>query len=286
MWIPTIFSTKLKTSVRYQARGMPRSQQEREEQYDRFRRIAGANQQILSQTHIDLIGGGGLGGEVGHGLVRKGIGQLTICDKDNVDKTNLARQYFYAKDVGRPKAVALAQNLLLHATDHTLIEGYAASFQHLVAQGVTIQGDIAVVGVDNNATRIAAAKHYLDRHIPVIFLAVDVQASRGYVFVQTSQPGDSCFQCLYPDAPTDNRIYGCAGASIEILKIMAGIALYAIDSLLMARPRPWNYKAVFLDQGGDGQQQIGQRPSCPLCGGAVKQVGQSKQTVQLELYKQ
>lgn len=237
----------------------------------------------MAQAHIDLIGCGGLGGEVGHGLVRKGVGHLTLWDHDSVDASNLARQQFYAKDVGKPKALALARNLAHQATGNTHIHGYAASFQEAQANGMNLASDVAVVGVDNNATRIAAAEYYLARAIPVIFLAVDIQAARGYVFVQSSQPDEPCFQCLYPDAPNDQRIYGCAGASIEILKIMAGVALYAIDSLLMARPRPWNYKAVFLDQGGDGQSVIGQRLTCPLCGGMHTNNELKPSTVQPEL---
>ena len=256
---------------------------EQEVLYDRFPRIQGASQQALAQAHVDMIGCGGLGGEVGHGLVRKGIGRLTLCDHDHVDASNLPRQHFYATDVGKPKAPALARNLARQATGRTHIYGYATSFQDALTQGVKLEGDVAVVGVDNNATRIAAATYYRARAVPVIFLAVDVQAARGYVFVQTSQPDEPCFQCLYPDAVNDQRIYGCAGASIEILKIMAGIALYAIDSLLMARPRLWNYKAVFLDQGGDGQSVIGQRPACSLCGRTrVEQLAQNK-TAQPEM---
>ncbi|KKL85485.1 hypothetical protein LCGC14_1954240, partial [marine sediment metagenome] len=120
-------------------------------------------------------------------------------------------------------------------------------------------------GVDNNEARIAAAAYYLARRIPVVFLAVDVTASCGYVYVQTSRPGDACFLCLYPDAAQERDVHACAGASIEILKVLAGIALYAVDSLLMDRPRPWNYKEVFLSQGGDGQCTIGQKPDCTLC---------------------
>lgn len=235
--------------------------------YDRFLRIPGANQQALADAHIDLIGCGGLGGEVGHGLVRKGIGQLTLCDHDHVDVTNLARQHFSADDVGKAKALALAKNLAEQATGRSLIRGHAYAFQEAEARGITFDGQIAVVGVDNNRSRIDAARYYLQRGVPVLFLAVNDRASAGYVFVQTSQPGDPCFQCLYPDAGEDRRTYGCAGASIEILKIVAGMALYAIDSLLMDRPRPWNYKAVYLDQSGDGQQMIAQRRGCSLCGG-------------------
>jgi len=76
--------------------------------------------------------------------------------------------------------------------------------------------------------------------------------------------GEPCFLCLFLDAAEDRRVHGCAGASIEILKVVAGIALYAVDSLLM--PRPWNYKALFLDRGQDGHRTIHQRPRCSLCG--------------------
>jgi adenylyltransferase/sulfurtransferase len=261
------FSTASTTFVRYRTRGMPTSIADEKLLHHRYLLIPGVNQQALAAAHIVLVGGGGLCGEVGHGLVRKGIGRLSVYDHDIVDVSNLPRQQFYAEDVGQNKALALARNLSRQATGRTLIDGHARSFQDALAAGARIDGDIAVVGVDNNATRIAAAEYYLSRDVPVVFLAVDARASRGYVFVQTSQPGQPCFLCLYPDAPGDRRIHGCAGASIEILKVMAGIALYAIDSLLMARPRLWNYKAVFLDQGGDGQRVIGQRPTCALCGG-------------------
>lgn len=233
--------------------------------YDRSERVPGFDQGALSRAHITLIGAGGLNGEVGHGLARKGAGRLTIFDHDLVELSNLARQQFTAEDLDQNKALALAGNLARQATGRTLIEGYARSFQDALAAGGNVNGHIAVVGVDNNPTRIAAAEYYLRQGTPVIFLAVDVRAARGYVFVQTSRPGDPCFLCLFPDAAEDRVVHGCAGASIEILKIVAGIALYAIDSLLMSRPRPWSYKEVFLDGGGDGGRTIGARAECPLC---------------------
>lgn len=227
--------------------------------------MPGADPEALAQAHVALIGCGGLGSEVGHGLVRKGVGRLTLFDHDTVELSNLARQQFGPEDLGQNKALALARNLARQATGRTLIEGHARSFQDALAHGVSVDADIAVVGVDNNLTRIVAAEYYLARRTPAIFLAVDERAARGYVFVQASRPNAPCFLCLFPDAAQDQRIYGCAGASIEILKIVAGIALYAVDSLLMPRPRPWNYKEIFLDQGQDGHRTILQRPGCPLC---------------------
>jgi molybdopterin/thiamine biosynthesis adenylyltransferase len=233
--------------------------------YDRFQRLPGADQNALSNAHVLLVGCGGLNGEVGQGLARKGIGRLTLCDHDLVELSNLARQQFGVEDLDKNKALALAAHLARQSTGRTLIEGHAYSFQEAAVRGVNLRGHLVVVGVDNQATRIAAARHYLQQRTPVIFLAVDERAAKGYAFVQTSQPGDPCFLCLFPDAAEDRRVHGCAGASIEILKIVAGMALYAIDSLLMARPRSWNYKDVYLDQGQDGQRTIRKRPACSLC---------------------
>lgn len=219
----------------------------------------------MTRAHVVLIGCGGLGSEVGLGLIRKGIGRLTLFDHDNVELTNLPRQFFQPKDIGKNKAFALAENLRDQATGETDIRAYPLSFQVAKAKGISTECSLAVAGVDNNPTRVAVAESYLLQQTPAIFLAVDDQASKGYVFVQTSRLGDPCFMCLFPDARQDSRVHQCAGASIEILKIVAGMALYAIDSLLMSRARPWNYKAVFLDQGSDGQRNITMRSDCNLC---------------------
>ncbi len=198
--------------------------------------------------------------------MRKGIGWLTLLDHDIVEFSNLARQFFGIEDVGTNKAFALGKNLCGQATGKTLIEAQARSFQEAKESGANLVSDIAIVGVDNNMTRIAAAEYYLRLGKPAIFMAVDDQAAKGYVFVQASRPETPCFECLFPDAREDRRVHQCAGASIEILKVVAGIALYAVDSLLMARWCPWNYKQIFLDSGGDGQKRIARRPECYLCG--------------------
>ena len=69
---------------------------------------------------------------------------------------------------------------------------------------------------------------------------------------------------VHSDAP---RTTPCVvGSAIDILKVVGGLALYAVDSLLMDRPRAWNYKEVSLD--GDRvehQMVLAQSADCPLC---------------------
>ena len=237
--------------------------------YGRFMLTPNADQAALAQAHITLVGGGGQSGEVAVGLARKGVGRITLFDFDIVELSNLPRQQFGPKDVGRNKAVALAGNLRAQATGPTLIEGHAQSFQSVLEAGIEIQGSVTVIAVDNNPTRLAAAGHCLSKGIPAVFLGVDAEASKGYVFVQTGRAGQPCFLCAFPDAQEDREVHGCAGASLEILKVVGGIALYAIDSLLMPRSRPWNHKEVFLARGGDGHRTLALRPECALCGGGA-----------------
>jgi len=213
-----------------------------------------------------MIGCGGLGSEIGHGLIRKGIGELHMFDHDSVELSNLARQKFGEEDLGHNKALCLARNLAREATGRSLITGHATTFQEAVEQGRNTRCSVAIVGVDNDLTRVYAARHYFLRRIPVIFTAVDRNACRGYVFVQKSRPGTPCFLCLFPDAEENRGVEGCAGAAIDILKVVAGIVVYTVDTLLMSRPRTWNYKEVHLDSGQDGHYVVRQREQCPLCG--------------------
>lgn len=262
-------STVLSRTVRYRTQPWFPPTEAESPVYDRFSRIPGADQPALARLHCALVGSGGLNCEMGHGLCRKGVGYLTLYDFDTVEPSNLSRQLFGRDDVGKNKAFALAKKLAEnHATGSTVLEAHARSFEDARDSGACLDADVAIVGVDNNPTRVAAAEYFLRRRIPAVFLGVNAGASSGYVFVQDSRSdGGPCFQCLYPDARDDRRIHGCAGASIEILKVVAGIALYAVDSLIMARPRQWNYKEVFLDQGTDGHRIVARRPGCPLCSG-------------------
>lgn len=79
---------------------------------DRQQRVDGFSQETFSESSVLVVGSGALGCQICRGLVRKGVGRLTICDEDHVEISNLSRQLFYEDDVGRNKAVALAENLV------------------------------------------------------------------------------------------------------------------------------------------------------------------------------
>ncbi|MDD5697836.1 MAG: ThiF family adenylyltransferase [Victivallaceae bacterium] len=231
---------------------------------DRQSRLPDFDQQALEKAHIILIGGGGIGSELAEGLVRKGVGRLTVYDHDVVEMSNLNRQHFFKKDIGKNKAVQLVRNISKHATCGTVLNGYACNFQDAVVLEHDLNADIVICGVDNNAARVAVSEYYRKRNIPVIFIAVDYMAENGYVFVQ--EFGGLCFGCAFPRCLEKRKAPCFTPAVKDILKVVAGIALYAVDTLIMERRRNWNYRNIHLAGFAPSQElTITKNPKCPLC---------------------
>lgn len=131
--------------------------------------------------------------------------------------------------------------------------------------------DIIVAAVDNQlpTTRLDVCRIGVLRRIPTVIMGATVDANGGYVHLYT--PGNACWACLNgPDLRAgDGEYVRCpeSAASVDILKVLGGIALYAIDTVLMNRPRDWNYWTVSLKDGGfGGSTMLPRRPDCPVCG--------------------
>ena len=55
-------------------------------------------QQKLLDSHVLVVGLGGLGSPASIYLASSGIGELTLCDFDNVELSNLQRQIVHTED--------------------------------------------------------------------------------------------------------------------------------------------------------------------------------------------
>ncbi len=232
---------------------------------DRQQKIPGFDQSLLSKSSVVCIGAGGIISQIAPTLGRKGIGRIMLVDNDIVEASNLNRQRFYIKDVGRNKALALAENLLPECIAATDIVGLALRLEEAIHSGVDLSCDAAICGVDNNPARVAASRYFRAKGIPVIFTAVSRDADHGYVFVQ--EKVGPCIGCLFPDMADDDR-YPCPGtpAIADILQAVGALAVYAVDTLLMDRPRTWNYRRICLsDAELDGASRASSRQDCRIC---------------------
>lgn len=73
----------------------------------RDRRVLAA----LRRSTVGIAGAGGLGSNVAISLARAGVGTLIIADSDRVEASNLNRQQYFVRHIGRPKVEALHETL-------------------------------------------------------------------------------------------------------------------------------------------------------------------------------
>lgn len=251
--------TASRTSIRLKGKAIAGAE-------DRQKKIPRFYQGIFSKSSVVCIGAGGIISHIAPTLIRKGIGRITLLDDDIVEASNLNRQRFYLEDLGKNKALALAQNLRRECIAETEICGHAFRLEEAIARRIDLACDIAICGVDNNPARVAASRYFRSKKIPVIFAAVSADGDHGYVFIQHRD--GPCLACLFPDIQTDDR-YPCPGtpAIADILQAIGALAVYATDTVLMTRRCEWDYRKISLSDGAfDSSFIVQTRSDCRMCG--------------------
>ena len=207
--------------------------------------IPGFDLAAYQAAHIAMVGAGGIGSHVATALVRKGIGRITLLDDDRVEQKNLTRQLFSRSDVGKYKAVRLGRQLARDGLFPTTVHAHPRRFQELVERGHQFDdATLLICGVDNNPTRRAVSDYALAHDIPVIHAAVSRDGNQLYVMIQKA--GDACWGCAFPHYVNDNN-YPCnLPGIIDVLQVVAGLIVFAVDTIICNRPRAWNSAAGVL----------------------------------------
>ncbi|RZV35899.1 MAG: HesA/MoeB/ThiF family protein [Sphingomonadaceae bacterium] len=175
------------------------------ERLDRFSRhivlpeIGGAGQAKLVDSHVVLVGLGGIGSPALQYLAGAGIGRLTLVDSDSVDESNLQRQTIFSeRDIGHGKAVAARRwvqnfdrSLRVTISDRRIGAGNAGELM--------ASADLVLDGTDNFATLLAVSDACVVAGVPLLSAAVgrfqgQVAAFAGHL------PGQPCYRCFVGDA--------------------------------------------------------------------------------------
>jgi molybdopterin/thiamine biosynthesis adenylyltransferase len=229
-------------------------------------KISGFDLKVNQEAKALLIGAGAIGSHVGLGMARKGVGLLDIFDADKVELKNLTRQLYYPKQVGKNKAKCLAKILSKQGFFRSTIRGFPYRFQEALEMGMDLSGyDAIICAVDNNPTRVSAARYCLAHNIPLVTNGVSRDGVLMYCAIQ--EPGKACFCCLMPQAINDER-YPCdLPGIIDVIQLVSGFTVYALDTLLMQRHREWNLRMVCLDGSmPETSLMISKKENCAFCG--------------------
>jgi adenylyltransferase/sulfurtransferase len=193
-----------------------------------LREIGGGGQSRLLQSHVLLIGAGGIGSPAIQYLAAAGVGRITVIDDDAVALSNLQRQTLYGTDqIGLPKITAAAEAVArlnpdvdFEAVGERINRGNAERLVSRFAPGAILDGS------DNFATRLAVADAALAARIPLVSAAVaefegQLGTFRGW------EPGKPCYRCFVGGDPERPEVtcaeQGVLGALTGVMGSLAAL---------------------------------------------------------------
>ena len=122
----------------------------------------------LNNSKVAVFGIGGVGSYVVEGLVRAGIENFVLIDKDIVDKTNINRQIIATqKTIGKPK-VEVAKQRILEINPKAKVEAYQEFFMPKSNIELDNKIDYIVDCMDTVTSKIELIQRANKLNIPII----------------------------------------------------------------------------------------------------------------------
>lgn len=193
---------------------------------DRFARhivlpeVGAMGQAKLAQSHVVLIGMGGIGSPALQYLAGAGIGRLTLVDDDVVEASNLQRQTIYSEaDIGKAKAQAAAA--WVRAFDPALeVSAHVLRINRDNAADLVAGADVVLDGCDNFATRLAVSDACVKAGMPLTSAALGRFQGQVANFAG-HRDGHACYRCFVGDAFDAEDCDTCA--DLGVLGAMVGM---------------------------------------------------------------
>jgi adenylyltransferase/sulfurtransferase len=231
-------------------------------------------QERMAAAHALIVGAGGLGSPAALYLAASGVGQITLCDHDTVDLTNLQRQIVhYTDSIGRPK-VQSAQATLARINPEVAVHAVQERVQGERLDGLVAQADVVLDATDNFATRHAINRACVKLGKPLVSGA-GVRFD-GQVAVFDLRRADSpCYHCLFPEGQDLEEVrcavmgvfaplVGIIGATqaAEALKLITGVGAPLTGRLLLLDALEMQWRSV----------KVPRDPECAVCRGQASGV--------------
>jgi len=215
-------------------------------------------QDKLVSSHALIVGAGGLGSPVAMYLAASGVGELTICDFDTVDLTNLQRQIVHTtSSVGTYKAIS-AQQTLFEINPTVVVNPVTVKSTEAELMQLVTQADVIVDCSDNFATRYLLNKLCVQLKKPLVSGAALGFEGQVTVFDMRSDTSP-CYHCLFPDEGDDSEmrcaengvfapLVGIVGTTqaAEALKLLMGIGTSLQGRLLLLDVAEMQWRTIKL----------------------------------------
>lgn len=224
-------------------------------------------QQRVLNSKVLIIGLGGLGSPAALYLAAGGVGQLTLCDHDTVELSNLQRQIaHHTASIGIAKVESAAANLHAINPEVRCISVPQRADAKLLASLIAAN-DVVLDCSDNFATRYAINQHCHALKKPLVSGAAIQFSGQAAVFDfrRTDTP---CYNCLYPEQSEAQELR-CAttGVFAPLVGIIGTLQAAEALKLMMGIDTGLNARLLTLDALTMNIRQIALRhdPDCEVC---------------------
>ena len=231
-------------------------------------------QERIGNSHVLIIGVGGLGSPAALYLAAAGVGTITLVDHDTVDLTNLQRQIAHTTIRAGSTKVDSAKAAMLAINPQVTIH---AACKQATPESLTPyvrQADVILDCTDNFKTRHAINAACVQHGKPLVSgsaIRFDGQLSVYHSHPHRQSP---CYACVFPPEQRVEEtacstlgvlgpLVGMVGAmqATEALKILSGMGSELIGRLLMIDGKRMTFNAIVLTRN-KYCHACGQPPEC------------------------
>ncbi|MBO1255622.1 HesA/MoeB/ThiF family protein [Alteromonas sp. 5E99-2] len=203
-------------------------------------------QEALANSHVVIVGLGGLGCAAAQSLALMGVNNLTLIDPDTIDKSNLARQSLYTEDDIGCYKVDVAKQKLVNFNPTIEIQSFSTEFKQEYLHDVPLAKPSLVIDcTDNLNTRLfvnAACKSQL---VPLITGAAI--RFEGMVACISPEEDAPCYECLSKVWPDPNESCVERGIFGPVVTIIGHYQAMLAGQLIVGLKTPPPGEVQFFD---------------------------------------
>ncbi|WP_078549036.1 thiazole biosynthesis adenylyltransferase ThiF [Litchfieldia alkalitelluris] len=242
---------------------------ERYSRQELFSPIGVEGQKKIRESHVLIIGAGALGTGSAEGLVRAGIGKITIVDRDYVEWSNLQRQNLYNEEDATerlPKAIA-AEKRLKHINSDVNISSFVMDVSIEEIEELTANVDLIMDATDNFDTRMLINDASQKYNIPWIYGACVGSYGISYTIIPGQTP---CLNCLLETVPMGGLTCDTAGIISPAVGMVVAYQVTEALKLLVGDYESLRKKLVSFDLWRNQHTAINvdkiKKKTCLSCG--------------------
>jgi len=227
--------------------------------------IGEEGQQKLSNSRVLIVGLGGLGCPVGLYLAAAGVGQLSLCDPDRVELSNLQRQVLYRDVDSEQYKVICAERELSLVNPYISVISYPTEISAELIQDY----DVVVDCTDNLNARQLINACCQKKKIPLVSASALGWEGQLVAF-DFSQNRTLCLNCIINKDSAD-PVLNCSNSGVigPVLGAMGSLQATTVIRILLG----------FFEQHGEMQRYDGKigrwmglttqaDKNCEVCGAA------------------